>query len=158
MDSLGYSTSQRLWRDQNVLLVSFLRRFIFSETDDSSLLSSMASLLHVHLGVDDEGETKSKAGKARQKDQTSAERFHSFRDVHSAAWHERRDQVAQACKPDCYFSSFCEQSLTRIATGHKQSLIDTFDRIWPRSRRLCTKKSWTKSCFLPLRWRESCCD
>jgi hypothetical protein len=55
----------------------------------------IASLLHVHLGVDDDGEGR--GAKERIKEQTDAEKFHSFRDVHTSAWHARRNQVAQTC-------------------------------------------------------------
>lgn len=52
-------------------------------------------MLHVHLGIDDETEGRGREIKARSKERTSAEEFHSFRDVRTAGWHRRRDGVAQ---------------------------------------------------------------
>lgn len=96
MDSLWYSSTQDVCRDQDVC-TPLADCWFEANADSSFLMVRIASLLHVHLGVDDDGENKTKAGKARTKDQTAAERFHSFRDVHSAAWHEHRDRVAQSC-------------------------------------------------------------
>lgn len=53
-------------------------------------------LLHVNLGGADDERESTRAGAAKgRNEQTSAERFHSYREVHTAAWHQRRNEVAQ---------------------------------------------------------------
>ena len=68
-----------------------------------TLTDSIASLLNVHLGIPDRDDAEGtyqknafdSSGKLLKDDSTSAERFHAFREMHSTAWHMRRDSVAQ---------------------------------------------------------------
>ncbi|KAM0792935.1 hypothetical protein ACM66B_002694 [Microbotryomycetes sp. NB124-2] len=69
-------------------------------------IKTIANLLHVHLGVDDDSEG---GGAARSKEKTAAEQFHSFRDVHTAGWHRRRDEVAQK-----FLNQFARQNIAEI--------------------------------------------
>lgn len=63
-----------------------------------ALAHSIAALLQVHLGIDDENETTDKSVKAKkEKERTAAEAFHSFKEVRTAKWHARRDQIGQKC-------------------------------------------------------------
>lgn len=87
-------------------------RWILSGTPplkNFSEVKTIANLLHVHLGVHDESEGSSSGRDARSKERTSAEQFHSFRDVHTAGWHRRRDEVAQA-----FLNQFARQNLAEI--------------------------------------------
>ena len=63
----------------------------------------------IHLGVEDDGEGTPQSQKARAKEQTAAERFHAFREVHSAAWHHRRDDLAQS-----FLDVFVRQNIAEI--------------------------------------------
>ncbi|KAH9824209.1 hypothetical protein DFH28DRAFT_1216462 [Melampsora americana] len=72
-------------------------------------IKSIARLLHVHLGIDDDGEGTKEIAKAFTKQQTAAEQFHSFREIRSAAWHQRRDEVAQA-----FLDRFVRQNVAEI--------------------------------------------
>ncbi|SPO47219.1 uncharacterized protein PSANT_04907 [Moesziomyces antarcticus] len=65
-------------------------------TADFADVKSIAVFLNVHLGVDDDADTtKDSVRKAREKMRTAAEKFNNFREMHSPAWHHRRQQVAQ---------------------------------------------------------------
>ncbi|SPO39060.1 uncharacterized protein PSFLO_04539 [Pseudozyma flocculosa] len=65
-------------------------------TADFSDVKSIAVFLNLHLGVDDDADTiKDSVRRAREKNRTAAEKFNNFREMHSAAWHHRRQQVAQ---------------------------------------------------------------
>ncbi|EGG01261.1 uncharacterized protein MELLADRAFT_79036 [Melampsora larici-populina 98AG31] len=72
-------------------------------------IKSIARLLHVHLGIDDDGEGTKEIAKAFTKQQTAAEQFHSFREIRSTAWHHRRDEVAQA-----FLDRFVRQNVAEI--------------------------------------------
>lgn len=74
-----------------------------------NVLHRIASLLRIHLGIDDDAEGDRDTAKAREKQQTAAERFHSFREMRSAAWHQRRDQVAQT-----FLDRFVRQNVAEI--------------------------------------------
>jgi hypothetical protein len=94
------------------------RRWILSGTPpvhDFAAVKTIARLLHLHLGVDDEDETQSKhLKKQRRAQQTgvsttwaaktelsdvikfiAVEKFHSFREMHSLDWHAHRHDIAQ---------------------------------------------------------------
>ncbi|THH14984.1 hypothetical protein EW146_g5422 [Bondarzewia mesenterica] len=62
---------------------------------DFSAVKTIAAFLDLHLGVDDDGEGQSAQVKKRRRDQTAAEKFHSFRETHSLDWHAHRHQVGQ---------------------------------------------------------------
>ncbi|KAK4048042.1 hypothetical protein OIO90_005943 [Microbotryomycetes sp. JL221] len=72
-------------------------------------IKTIANLLHVHLGIDDDSEGSTASRDARSKEKTAAEQFHSFRDVHTAGWHRRRDDVAQA-----FLDLFARQNIAEI--------------------------------------------
>ena len=106
------------------------RHWVLSGTPplhDFSALKTIAAFMNVHLGVDDDGEGKSDRVKKRLREQTStllsfpssrrqiltypsgAEKFHSFREVHTLEWHAHRHAlgqvfldrfVRQVCTPD----------------------------------------------------------
>jgi hypothetical protein len=63
----------------------------------------------IHLGVEDDAEGSARARKYRAKELTQAERFHAFREVHSAAWHRRRDDLAQE-----FLNVFVRQNIAEI--------------------------------------------
>ncbi|KAI8447819.1 hypothetical protein BY996DRAFT_4592428 [Phakopsora pachyrhizi] len=72
-------------------------------------IKSIARLLHIHLGVDDDGEAPKEVLKSVTKQQTAAEQFHSFREIRSVAWHNRRDEVAQS-----FLNQFVRQNVAEI--------------------------------------------
>ena len=93
------------------------RHWVLSGTPpihDFSALKTIAAFMNVHLGVDDDGEGKSDRVKKRLREQTStffhlffspgwvlicplgAEKFHSFREVHTLEWHAHRHALGQA--------------------------------------------------------------
>ncbi|KAK4703476.1 hypothetical protein P7C70_g2742, partial [Phenoliferia sp. Uapishka_3] len=88
-------------------------RWILSGTPplkDFGELKTIAALLHVHLGIDDENETISKQVKTRRaKERTDAESFHSFKDVRTVKWHARRDEVGQK-----FLDQFVRQNIAEI--------------------------------------------
>ena len=63
----------------------------------------------IHLGVEDDAEGSAQSQKARAKEQTAAEKFHAFREVHSAAWHRRRNDLAQE-----FLDVFVRQNIAEI--------------------------------------------
>jgi hypothetical protein len=73
------------------------------------MFSRIARLLHIHLGIDDDGEGPKEIVKSITKHQTAAEQFHSFREIRSAAWHNRRDEVAQS-----FLDRFVRQNVAEI--------------------------------------------
>ncbi|GAA5867419.1 hypothetical protein JCM3774_002898 [Rhodotorula dairenensis] len=73
-------------------------RWILSGTPplrDFSEVKSIASLLDVHLGIDDQNEGVADQVVIRNKEATKAEEFRSYCDVRTKAWHANRDRVAQ---------------------------------------------------------------
>ena len=60
-------------------------------------IKGMASLLGIHLGIDEAQAiaSDSKEFKALQKDMTPSEKFQARMEVRTAAWHERRHHLAQ---------------------------------------------------------------
>ncbi|KAM0749618.1 hypothetical protein T439DRAFT_289966 [Meredithblackwellia eburnea MCA 4105] len=87
-------------------------RWILSGTPpltDFKDIKSIANLLQVHLGVDDETEGDSSFQTKRKKERTAAEQFHSFRDVRTARWHHSRDAVGQR-----FLDHFARQNLAEI--------------------------------------------
>ena len=97
MDPVRHTSAKKFCGNQDVRL---LVRAASTELpfDQDVIARSIANLLHVHLGVDDDSEGSGNSRDARSKEKTAAEQFHSFRDVHTAGWHKRRDEVAQACE------------------------------------------------------------
>ncbi|GAA5937049.1 uncharacterized protein JCM15063_000140 [Sporobolomyces koalae] len=87
-------------------------RWVLSGTpplSDFSEIKSIASLLHCHLGIHDPSEGRDKTVDMRNAEQTSAEKFRSFCDVRSRAWHARRDEIAQR-----FLDQFARQNIAEI--------------------------------------------
>ncbi|GAA6053725.1 hypothetical protein JCM3770_003185 [Rhodotorula araucariae] len=87
-------------------------RWILSGTPplrDFSEVKSIASLLNVHLGINDDSEGVADAVKTRNSEATMAEKFRSYCDVRTRAWHIRRDQVAQR-----FLDQYARQNVAEI--------------------------------------------
>ncbi|GAA5939099.1 hypothetical protein JCM3775_003183 [Rhodotorula graminis] len=87
-------------------------RWILSGTpplSDFSQVKSIANLLHVHLGINDDSEGVADAVKTRNSEATMAEKFRSYCDVRTRAWHVRRDQVAQR-----FLDQYARQNVAEI--------------------------------------------
>ncbi|GAA5978213.1 hypothetical protein JCM5350_002229 [Sporobolomyces pararoseus] len=87
-------------------------RWVLSGTpplSDFSEIKSIANLLHCHLGIHDPTEGRDKTVDMRNAEQTSAEKFRSFCDVRSRAWHARRDEIAQR-----FLDQFARQNVAEI--------------------------------------------
>ncbi|KAI8823181.1 uncharacterized protein EV422DRAFT_394885 [Fimicolochytrium jonesii] len=85
------------------------KRWILSGTPplgDFNDIKSIANFLGVHLGADDT--LTSKRGQNANQS-TAAERFLSFREVHTPAWHSRRHQLGQL-----FLDKFVRQNLAEI--------------------------------------------
>ncbi|WVQ93615.1 hypothetical protein IAU59_000691 [Kwoniella sp. CBS 9459] len=76
---------------------------------DFPAIRSIAAFMGIHLGVPDDAEGNAQAQKARAKEQTQAEKFHAFREIHSQAWHKRRDDLAQE-----FLNIFVRQNIAEI--------------------------------------------
>lgn len=76
---------------------------------DFAAVKGIANFLHVHLGIDDDTEGTAETTKKRQRGQTAAEAFHSFREVHTASWHAARYGVAQR-----FLDTFVRQNVAEI--------------------------------------------
>ncbi|WVF65980.1 hypothetical protein IAT40_000718 [Kwoniella sp. CBS 6097] len=76
---------------------------------DFPAIRSIAAFMGIHLGVADDAEGNAQTQKARAKEQTQAEKFHAFREVHSQAWHKRRDDLAQE-----FLDIFVRQNIAEI--------------------------------------------
>ncbi|WVQ80273.1 hypothetical protein IAT38_002378 [Cryptococcus sp. DSM 104549] len=77
--------------------------------NDFSSIRSITAFMGIHLGITDDGEGDSQAQKARAKELTEAEKFHAFREVHSQAWHQHRDDLAQK-----FLNGFVRQNIAEI--------------------------------------------
>ncbi|KZT41751.1 hypothetical protein SISSUDRAFT_241299 [Sistotremastrum suecicum HHB10207 ss-3] len=78
-------------------------------THDFAAVKTIAAFLGIHLGVDDDGEVQAAQLKKRRRDQTAAEKFHSFREVRSLEWHAHRHTVGQA-----FLDQFVRQNIAEI--------------------------------------------
>ncbi|PRP86950.1 DNA repair protein rad8, partial [Planoprotostelium fungivorum] len=95
-----------------VTLLDAQRRWILSGTppiQDFASVQTIAVFLGIHLGIDDDSIGKSTIVKSRRKDQTAAEKFHSFREVRSISWHAHRHEIAQK-----FLSQFARQNVADI--------------------------------------------
>lgn len=95
-----------------VLRLSSCYKWVLSGTppvDDFASIRTIATFMGIHLGVEDDAEGSAQAKKARMKEQTAAERFHASRETHSAAWHRRRDDLAQE-----FLNTFVRQNIAEI--------------------------------------------
>ncbi|KZT21583.1 hypothetical protein NEOLEDRAFT_1164553 [Neolentinus lepideus HHB14362 ss-1] len=87
------------------------RRWVLSGTPplaDFAALKTIAAFLNLHLGVDDDDDSQDKK-KRKKKDQTTAEQFHSFREVHSLEWHAHRHDLGQV-----FLDQFVRQNIAEI--------------------------------------------
>ncbi|KAJ7091441.1 hypothetical protein B0H15DRAFT_930158 [Mycena belliarum] len=88
------------------------RHWVLSGTPpvhDFAAVKTISALLGLHLGVDDDGEGQSVEVKKRRREQTDAEKFHSFREVHSLEWHAHRHQLGQT-----FLDRFVRQNVPEI--------------------------------------------
>ncbi|KAJ7577007.1 hypothetical protein C8J56DRAFT_870233 [Mycena floridula] len=88
------------------------RRWVLSGTPpihDFGALKTISAFLDIHLGIDDDAEGKSAEVKKRRRDQTGAEKFHSFREVHSLDWHAHRHALGQK-----FLDRFVRQNIAEI--------------------------------------------
>lgn len=76
---------------------------------DTTAIRRIASLLNVHLGIDDENEGVAEQVSIRNKEATKAEEFRSYCDVRTKAWHARRDDIAQR-----FLDQFARQNRAEI--------------------------------------------
>ncbi|OCF44062.1 DNA repair protein Rad8 [Kwoniella heveanensis CBS 569] len=76
---------------------------------DFPAIRSIAVFMGIHLGVTDDAEGNAQTQKARAKERTQAEKFHAFREIHSQAWHKRRDDLAQE-----FLNIFVRQNIAEI--------------------------------------------
>ncbi|KIY49972.1 hypothetical protein FISHEDRAFT_40207 [Fistulina hepatica ATCC 64428] len=84
------------------------RHWVLSGTPpvhDFGAVKTIAVLLDIHLGVDDDAEGTKRANR----DLTNAEKFHSFREVRSLEWHAHRHQVGQM-----FLDHFVRQNVAEI--------------------------------------------
>ncbi|WVQ62591.1 uncharacterized protein L199_000733 [Kwoniella botswanensis] len=95
-----------------LLRLSSCYKWVLSGTppvSDFPAIRSIAAFMGIHLGIPDDAEGNAQAQKARAKEQTQAEKFHAFREVHSQAWHRRRDDLAQE-----FLNIFVRQNIAEI--------------------------------------------
>lgn len=69
----------------------------------------IASLLNIHLGIDDQNEGVADQVVIRNKEATKAEVFRSYCDVRTKAWHANRDRIAQR-----FLDQFARQNRAEI--------------------------------------------
>ncbi|KAJ3321351.1 hypothetical protein HDU76_014120 [Blyttiomyces sp. JEL0837] len=95
-----------------ILYVKASHRWVLSGTPPIKTfhdIKTMAILLGVNLGVDDEAEFNAQDAKRRRKEATQVELFHAFREIHSPAWHLRRHNLAQT-----FLDRFVRQNIAEI--------------------------------------------
>nr|GAT45746.1 predicted protein [Mycena chlorophos] len=88
------------------------RHWVLSGTPpvhDFAALKTISAFLDLHLGVDDDAEGRSIEIKKRRQEQTDAEKFHSFREVHSLEWHANRHALGQR-----FLDQFVRQNIPEI--------------------------------------------
>jgi hypothetical protein len=96
----------------SILQLSSCYKWVLSGTppvNDFPAIRSIAAFMGVHLGIEDDAEGSAAAQKSRAKEQTQAEKFHAFREVHSQSWHRRRDDLAQE-----FLDVFVRQNIAEI--------------------------------------------
>ncbi|PWN24623.1 hypothetical protein BDZ90DRAFT_276289 [Jaminaea rosea] len=82
------------------------------KTGDFADIRSMAAFLNVHLGVEDDADyadSSSRSRTSRNKARSNVERFRSFVEVHSPAWHHRRQRIGQS-----FLDRFVRQNVAEI--------------------------------------------
>ncbi|KZT50189.1 hypothetical protein CALCODRAFT_513440 [Calocera cornea HHB12733] len=78
-------------------------------THTFATVNTITVFLNVHLGSNDASELKVPGRGKSKNEQTSVEKFHSFREVHSAAWDTRRHEKAQE-----FLNHFVRQNIAEI--------------------------------------------
>lgn len=79
---------------------------------DFADIRNMAAFLNIHLGVEDDADyadSSTRSRSARNKVRSGMERFRSFVEVHSPAWHHRRQALAQS-----FLDRFVRQNVAEI--------------------------------------------
>ncbi|TYJ54912.1 hypothetical protein B9479_004420 [Cryptococcus floricola] len=107
-----------------ILRLTSSYKWILSGTppvDDFAAIRSIASFMGLHLGMEDDGEASTQYLKIRAKEQTQAEKFHAFREVHSQVWHQHRDDLAQT-----FLDKFVRQNIAEIEEIPTVEHIHTF--------------------------------
>jgi site-specific DNA-cytosine methylase len=100
-------------------------------TADFADVQSIASFLHIHLGVpDDEDSTKSSLRSRRDKSRTQAEQFRNFVEIRSADWHHRRQALGQR-----FLDCFVRQNVAEIDEIPMEVLIKPIRM--PAAERAC---------------------
>ncbi|PWN17792.1 hypothetical protein BCV69DRAFT_285675 [Microstroma glucosiphilum] len=82
------------------------------KTNDFADIRSMAAFLNVHLGVEDDADytdVTARGRTSRNKSRSDVERFRSFVEVHSPAWHHRRQAIGQT-----FLDRFVRQNIAEI--------------------------------------------
>lgn len=95
-----------------VLRLSSCYKWILSGTppvNDFPAIRGIATFMGIHLGVEDEADGGPKKSRAGKDEVTKAEKFHAFRETHSAAWHRRRQDLAQE-----FLDDFVRQNIAEI--------------------------------------------
>lgn len=77
--------------------------------DDFADVKTISVFLGIHLGIDDGAAVKRENMKKIEKEKTAVEKFNSFREVRTPAWHQRRHQVAQK-----FLDQFVRQNIAEI--------------------------------------------
>ncbi|KAH7915282.1 hypothetical protein BJ138DRAFT_1122797 [Hygrophoropsis aurantiaca] len=88
------------------------RRWVLSGTPplhSFGAVKTIAAHLDLHLGIDDDSEGQTDFVKKRIREQTDAEKFHNFREVHSQEWHAHRHRLGQA-----FLDGFVRQNIAEI--------------------------------------------
>ncbi|RAH41685.1 putative SNF2 family helicase [Aspergillus brunneoviolaceus CBS 621.78] len=110
IDEFTYASDERL---ESFLALEAGSKWILSGTpplNDFADVTSIATFMGVHLGIDDD-EFKSQNGRLRllSNQRSDAERFQSYRTTHSDAWHQNRHEVAQR-----FLSRFVRRNVPEI--------------------------------------------
>ncbi|WVQ76242.1 hypothetical protein IAR50_005907 [Cryptococcus sp. DSM 104548] len=109
---------------QAILRLTSSYRWILSGTppvDDFAAIRNIASFMGLHLGMEDDGEGSTQYQKTRAKEQTQAEKFHAFREIHSQVWHRHRDDLAQT-----FLDTFVRQNIAEIEEIPTVEHVHTF--------------------------------
>jgi hypothetical protein len=119
-----------------------------------SVYLSIAGMLNVHLGTDDENEGAQQAVNTRTVERTRTEEFRSYCDVRTKSWHRNRDLVAQRCTSSSFRLTQLEIGLT-CSFSEPQSSTSSLVRTSLRLTTLSSSLSSSVSAFPVLRWRSS---
>ncbi|CAO1621917.1 unnamed protein product [Sympodiomycopsis kandeliae] len=82
------------------------------KTGDFADVRSMAAFLNVHLGIEDDADyadVSTRGRSRRNQARSDVERFRNFVEIHSPAWHHRRQKIAQR-----FLDRFVRQNVAEI--------------------------------------------